>query len=67
MWSTEFWNQGKEVQSVLEPLVIVLRLVDGDDSTAGYLYEAMEKARAALKLCANNDPAKYMKLWELFD
>ncbi|XP_059629874.1 uncharacterized protein LOC132272802 [Cornus florida] len=40
--SVEFWSKGKEVIQTLEPLVRVLRLVDGDGSTAGYLYEAME-------------------------
>ncbi|GFY81139.1 hypothetical protein Acr_01g0009480 [Actinidia rufa] len=47
--NTEFWNQGKEVLEVLEPLVQVLRLVDGDGSTSGYLYEAMERAKEAIK------------------
>ncbi|XP_030941199.1 uncharacterized protein LOC115966005 [Quercus lobata] len=47
--STEFWGQGKEALLVLEPLVRVLRLVDSDWSTAGYLYEAMEMAKEAIK------------------
>ena len=47
--STGFWNEGKEVQSVLEALVIILRLVNGDGSS--------------LKLRVSNDPAKYVKLW----
>nr|POE92471.1 hypothetical protein CFP56_51021 [Quercus suber] len=47
--STEFWSEGHEVLLVLEPLVRVLRLVDGDGSTAGYLYEAMERAKEAIQ------------------
>ncbi|KAK9997651.1 hypothetical protein SO802_022337 [Lithocarpus litseifolius] len=63
--STEFWSQGKEVLLVLEPLVRVLRLVDSDWSTTGYLYEAMEMEKEAIKQqCASNQD-KYMQIWEL--
>ncbi|XP_075644255.1 uncharacterized protein LOC142615390 [Castanea sativa] len=47
--SAEFWSQGQELLLVLEPLVRVLRLVDGDLSTTGYLYEAMEMAKETIK------------------
>uniref|UniRef100_A0A7N2RCL3 Uncharacterized protein n=1 Tax=Quercus lobata TaxID=97700 RepID=A0A7N2RCL3_QUELO len=63
--STEFWSQGKEALLVLEPLVRVLQLVDSDWSTTGYLYEAMEMEKEAIKQqCASNQD-KYMQIWEL--
>ncbi|KAF9625823.1 hypothetical protein IFM89_027311 [Coptis chinensis] len=62
-----FWDYGKEVISVLEPLIRVLRLVDGEGSTAGYLFEAMERAREEIKHRCDNDPIRYEQLWDLFD
>ncbi|XP_065634100.1 uncharacterized protein LOC112022367 [Quercus suber] len=45
-----FWSQCKNIVRVSEPLVRVLRLVDGDEKPAiGYLYEAMDKAKEEIK------------------
>nr|CAD1832671.1 unnamed protein product [Ananas comosus var. bracteatus] len=41
----DFWNRAKEVLQALEPVVRILRLVDGEGSTSGYLYDAMEKPK----------------------
>ena len=38
----------KEVCTICEPLVRVLRLVDGDKPTMGYLYEAMNRAKEVI-------------------
>ncbi|KAL0003982.1 hypothetical protein SO802_011543 [Lithocarpus litseifolius] len=65
--STKFWSQGHEVLLVLEPLVRVLRLVNGDGSTAGYLYEAMERAKEAIQQRCGNNQEKYIWMWELFE
>ncbi|KAF9609156.1 hypothetical protein IFM89_013546 [Coptis chinensis] len=62
-----FWDYGKEVISVLEPLISSFRLVDGEGSTAGYLFEAMERAREEIKHRCDNDPIRYEQLWDLFD
>nr|CAD1823608.1 unnamed protein product [Ananas comosus var. bracteatus] len=43
--NNEFWNRAKEVLQALVPIVRVLRLVDGEGSTSGYLYDAMERAK----------------------
>jgi hypothetical protein len=51
----------------MEPLVRILRLVDGEGSTSGYLYEAMLKARVAFKEKCNSEPSKYHRIWELFE
>ena len=52
---------------VLEPSVCELRLVDSDGSTAGYLYQAMEKAKEAIKNCSKDNQTKYWKIWELLE
>ena len=64
--SAEFWSQVKEVLLVLETLVRVLRLVDNDLSTAGYLYEAMEMAKETIKQHYDSNQDKYMQIWKLF-
>ncbi|XP_043704088.1 uncharacterized protein LOC122654171 isoform X2 [Telopea speciosissima] len=65
--SEAFWSRGKDVISVLDPLIKVLRLVNGEELTTGYLFEAMERARKVIEQCCNNDPPKYSRLLELFD
>ncbi|KAF6165807.1 hypothetical protein GIB67_012704 [Kingdonia uniflora] len=60
-------NGVKEVIFTLDPLIKVLRLVDGRGSTAGYLYEAMEKATVEFEQNRNSDPLKYSKLVKLYE
>ena len=38
-YQESFWDGVKEVCTICEPLVRVLRLVDGDKPAMGYLYE----------------------------
>ena len=38
----------KEVCTICEPLVRLLRLVDGDKPAMGYLYEAMDRAKEVI-------------------
>lgn len=40
---------------VMVPLVHVLHLVYGKKATMGYIYEAMEKAKEAIKKSFNNN------------
>ncbi|XP_042487008.1 uncharacterized protein LOC122067238 [Macadamia integrifolia] len=44
-----FWNDSKEILRFMEPFIRVLRLVDGDGATLGYLYEAMERAKESIE------------------
>lgn len=64
--SETFWGGLKDVISVFEPLRKVLYLVEGEGSTAGYLYESIEKASVELKRRFTTDPRKYFELWEMF-
>ena len=43
----DFWARLEEVCAISEPLVKVLRLVDGEKPAMGYLYEAMDRAKEA--------------------
>jgi hypothetical protein len=38
----------EEVCAISEPLVKVLRLVNGDKPTMGYLYEVMDRAKKSI-------------------
>ena len=47
----EFWTQCYHIVKITEPLVRVLRLVNGDEKPAmGYLYEAMVRAKEEIKV-----------------
>eukprot|EP00253_Pinus_taeda_P006025 PITA_06025 len=48
-YDQSFWAGVEEVCAISEPLVRVLRLVDGDKPAMGYLYEAMDKAKEAIR------------------
>ena len=37
-----FWKKEAEVVKIVEPLVKVLRLVDGEILAMGYIYDAMD-------------------------
>ncbi|XP_052209245.1 uncharacterized protein LOC127812758 [Diospyros lotus] len=63
----EFWKEGKEVISSLESLVKILRLVDSDGSIVGCIYDAIERARIAIKKQCETNPIKYMQLRDLFE
>jgi hypothetical protein len=47
-YQESFWAGVEEVCAISEPLVKVLRLVDGDKPAMGYLYEAMDRAKEAI-------------------
>ncbi|KAK2416183.1 hypothetical protein QL285_038601 [Trifolium repens] len=48
--SKDFWSKAKDILKVYEPLVQVLRLVDGDEKpTMGFLYEAIDRAKQAIQ------------------
>ncbi|CAH9111490.1 unnamed protein product [Cuscuta europaea] len=62
-----FWSQARECLQALEPLVRALRLVDGDGSAAGYLYQAMELAKVGLQKRSEKDRDKYGYMLTLFE
>eukprot|EP00253_Pinus_taeda_P001574 PITA_01574 len=48
-YQEDFWVGVQEVCAVIEPLVKVLRLVDGEKPAMGYLYEAMDRAKESIR------------------
>ena len=47
-YDERFWGAVKEVCTIIESLVSVLCLVDGEKPAMGYLYEAMDRAKESI-------------------
>ncbi|XP_030924837.1 uncharacterized protein LOC115951844 [Quercus lobata] len=64
----EFWLQCQQIVKINEPLVRVLRLVDGDEKPSmGYLYEAMDKAKENIKARLKNKISTYIPFTSVID
>ncbi|KAL7167883.1 hypothetical protein ACSBR2_038340 [Camellia fascicularis] len=60
----EFWQKATKLCKVYEPLVRVLRLVDGDEKpTMGFIYQAIDRAKLAIK----RDCRYYTEYWKIID
>ena len=60
----QFWKKAREVQSVMEPLVRVLKIVDQDKKpTLSIIYEAMDRAKLAIQ----NSVKNWKKYWAVID
>ncbi|KAF9607094.1 hypothetical protein IFM89_032210, partial [Coptis chinensis] len=57
--SDAFWIKGNEVVAIVEPIVKLLRMVNGDQCTLGYIYEGVIRVKESIKMILNNDKDKY--------
>ncbi|KAK1256761.1 hypothetical protein QJS04_geneDACA023979 [Acorus gramineus] len=62
-----FWKSAREAVSISEPLVKVLRMVDGDMPAMGYIYEGIEKAKMTIKVYYKGCEEKCMPILEIID
>ncbi|KAF9689464.1 hypothetical protein SADUNF_Sadunf01G0094900 [Salix dunnii] len=67
LYQDRFWKSAHEAVSVSEPLIKILRIVDGDMPAMGYIYEGIERAKAAIKGYYKGIEEKYMPIWEIID
>ena len=59
------WDSIDEILKIIQPIVKVLKMVDGDDKdNMGYLYNAMDEAKRQI---AENCPTTYTKWWRIVD
>ncbi|KAL4198766.1 hypothetical protein AMTRI_Chr03g47640 [Amborella trichopoda] len=65
--SKYFWRGVKHAILVFLPLVKVLRLVDADKPSMGFIYDAMKRAKNEIAENLSNDAAKYAPIWEIID
>lgn len=62
-----FWKSAHEAVSMSEPLVKILRIVDGDMPAMGYIYEGIERAKVSIKAYYKGIEEKYMPVWDIID
>eukprot|EP00253_Pinus_taeda_P033596 PITA_33596 len=67
VFNDDFLKDAEEIIVVMESLVRVLRMVDGDKLTIGYIYEVMDLTKEAIKRIYGDEEAKYMPLWDIID
>ncbi|XP_057444668.1 uncharacterized protein LOC130736914 [Lotus japonicus] len=63
-----FWNDVAYCLRSMGPLVHVLRLVDNERKLAmGHIYEAMDRAKEAIKSGFKGNESKYKAIWAIID
>lgn len=67
LYLDRFWKSAHEVVSISEPLVKVLRMVDGDMPAMGYIYEGIERSKLAIKGYYKANEEKYIEIWDIID
>lgn len=67
LYLDRFWRSAHEVVSVSEPLVKILRIVDGDMPAMGYMYEGIERAKLAIQAYYKGVEEKYVPIWDIID
>eukprot|EP00253_Pinus_taeda_P026074 PITA_26074 len=67
VFGDSLWDKVTEIVSFTEPLVKVLRLMDGEKLVMGYIYEGMEKAKEAIKTFYKGNESKYLPIWQIID
>ena len=67
VFADSLWDKVTEIVSFTEPLVKVLRLMDGDKPAMGYIYEGMDKAKEAIKTFYKGNESKHLPIWQIID
>jgi hypothetical protein len=67
VYEKAFWKTAKEIVLFSAPLVKVLRMVDGHKPAMGFVYEAMDQAKEALKEAYQRKRQKYIPSWRIID
>lgn len=67
MNAKQFWTSARETVSVSEPLMKILRIIDGDMPAMGYLYEGIERAKISIKAYYNGIVERYSPIWDIIE
>ena len=66
VYEKAFWKKA-EIVLFSQALVKVLRMVDGDKAAMGFIYEAMDQAKEAIKEAYEGKRQKYLPMWKIID
>ena len=58
-----FWESAMKVLKVCEPIVDMLRMVDSDTPSMGFVYEGMDRCKESIANVEN----EYMEIWDMID
>ncbi|KAL3499506.1 hypothetical protein ACH5RR_038599 [Cinchona calisaya] len=67
LYLERFWKSAREAVSISEPLVKILRIIDGDMPAIGYIYAGMEMAKISIKTYYKSAEEKYVPIWDIID
>ncbi|CAL5437127.1 unnamed protein product [Camellia sinensis] len=67
LYLERFWKSAHEAVSVSEPLVKILRILDGDMPAMGYVFEGIERAKVSIKAFYKGIEEKYVPIWDIID
>eukprot|EP00253_Pinus_taeda_P029752 PITA_29752 len=67
VFGESLWDKVTEIVTFTEPLVKVLRLMDGEKPVMGYIYEGMDRAKEAIKTFYKGNESKYPLVWQIID
>ncbi|KAH6825307.1 hypothetical protein C2S53_007031 [Perilla frutescens var. hirtella] len=62
-----FWSGVVYAIRTTRPLVQVLRLVDGETLTMGFIYGAMDEAKEKIAKNLDGEVASYKEIWDIID
>jgi hypothetical protein len=65
--NNSFWENADKVLKMCNPIVNVLRMVDGDKPSIGFIYEGMDRCKEAIATAFDNVEANYQEIWEVID
>jgi hypothetical protein len=67
VYKKAFWKKAEEIVLFSVPLVKVLRMVNCDKPAMGFIYEAMDQTKEAIKEAYQGKRQKYLHLWRIID
>ncbi|XP_015083445.1 uncharacterized protein LOC107026859 isoform X1 [Solanum pennellii] len=62
-----FWRSAREAVTVSEPLLKLLRIVDGDMPAMAYMYDGVERAKLSIKAFYKDVDEKFVPIWDIID
>ena len=62
-----FWESAMKVLKVCEPIVDMLKMVDSNNPSMGFVYEGMDHCTEAIEKYFNNMENEYKEIWEVID